>query len=358
MAFDAHRWVMTATGQPMVKAPLEIGTPKPGEVLVEVAGCGVCHTDLDYFYNNVRTNHPLPLALGHEISGRVVDAGAGAEAWLGKSVVIPAVIPCGTCDLCRRGKATICRDQKMPGYDIQGGFATHIEVPIIGLCPVDEERLSASGLTLAEISVLADAITTPYQAAVQAGIGPGDLVIVIGVGGLGGYSVQVASALGAAVVALSSKTDPAQIEQIRRSGADLVLNPRQFASIKDVKAEILGFARERGLRSTEWNMMECSGSLPGQEAAFDLMVDGATICVIGYIMAKGEYRLSKLMAHNAKALGNWGCPPDLYPPALNLVLSGKINVKDFVECRPLAAINEAFAATNEHRLTRRAILVP
>ena len=114
--------------------------PGPGEVVVAIAGCGVCHTDLGYFYDGVRTNHPLPLALGHEISGRVVAAGAGAERWIGKAVIVPAVLPCGECDLCRRGLGTICRTQKMPGNDIQGGFATHIVVPGRGLCEVDEAR--------------------------------------------------------------------------------------------------------------------------------------------------------------------------------------------------------------------------
>ena len=72
-----HRWMMTAVGQPLVKEPLELAAPPPGQVLVEVAGCGVCHTDLGFLYDGVRTNQPLPLALGHEVSGRVVKAGAG-----------------------------------------------------------------------------------------------------------------------------------------------------------------------------------------------------------------------------------------------------------------------------------------
>src|SRR4249920_523303 len=120
MSIEARRWLMTA-----VKAPLERATfaadPGAGEVVVAVAGCGVCHTDLGYFYDGVRTNQPLPLALGHEISGKVVAAGADASRWIGKSVIVPAVLPCGVCDLCRQGHPTICRQQKMPGNDIQGG---------------------------------------------------------------------------------------------------------------------------------------------------------------------------------------------------------------------------------------------
>ena len=172
MSLPAHRWLMTAPGAPLVRAEFD-ATPGPGEVAVEVAGCGVCHTDLGYYYDGVRTNAPLPLALGHEVSGRVVAAGAGAEAWIGRAVIVPAVLPCGECDLCRRGLAPICRSQKMPGNDIQGGFASHIVVPARGLCPVDEQRLAQAGLTLAQVSIVADALTTPYQAvrrAVRGGI--------------------------------------------------------------------------------------------------------------------------------------------------------------------------------------------
>ncbi len=357
MVTNAYRWTMTGVNEPMNKEAFEIEAPESNEVLVEIAGCGVCHTDLDYYYNGVRTNHPLPLALGHEISGRVIQAGKEAESWLGKAVIISAVIPCGECDLCKRGKGTICRSQKMPGYDIQGGFATHITVPAQGLCEIDEDRLKQAGLELAEVSVVADALTTPYQAAVQAGISEGDLVVVIGCGGVGGYSAQVAAAMGATVVALD--IDPAKTEALKSKGvASLTLNPKDFPSSRDIKKEIGAFAKAQGLRPTEWIIMECSGSVPGQQLAFNLLVHGCTLCVVGYTINKGEFRLSNLMAYHARALGNWGCPPDLYPGALELVLSGKINVKDFVEIRPLDDINAVFTAVHNHELTRRAVLAP
>ena len=71
----AHRWLMTAPDKPLERTPFDLPTPDAGEVLVQVAGCGVCHTDLGFLYGGVRTRHALPLALGHEISGVVVAAG-------------------------------------------------------------------------------------------------------------------------------------------------------------------------------------------------------------------------------------------------------------------------------------------
>jgi len=350
-----HRWVMKAVGEPMEQEPLQLEAPAAGEVLVEVAGCGVCHTDLGYYYDGVRTNQPLPLALGHEISGRVVKAGAGAEAWLGRAVIVPAVIPCGECEQCRRGKGTICPNQKMPGNDIHGGFATHVAVPARGLCAVDEARLAKAGLALADLSVVADAVTTPYQAVVQAGIGPGALAIVIGVGGVGSYCAQIAHAVGAQVVAID--VDAGKLQALEEEGVARGLNARAFDP-KALKKEIGTFAKANGLSSREWNIFECSGTAAGQATAWSLLVHGATLAVVGFTMDKVEVRLSNLMAFHARALGNWGCPPELYPAALDLVLDGRVKVAPFVERHPLADINRVFADVHARKIARRAVLVP
>jgi 6-hydroxycyclohex-1-ene-1-carbonyl-CoA dehydrogenase len=354
MSIDAHRWLMTAVNAPLARAEFR-AEPGAGEVAVAVAGCGVCHTDLGYLYDGVRTNHPLPLALGHEVSGRVVAAGAGAAEWLGKAVIVPAVLPCGECDLCRRGLGTICRAQKMPGNDIQGGFGTHIVVPGRGLCAVDETRLAAAGLTLPEVSIVADALTTPYQAVRRAGVAPDSLAVIVGVGGVGGYCVQVARAFGAQVVAID--VDDAKLAAIAGHGAALTLNARAHDG-KALKAAISAFAKQQGLRATEWFIFECSGTAAGQLTAYGLLVHGATLSVVGFTMDKVEVRLSNLMAFDARAIGNWGCPPDAYPAALDLVLDGKVAIKPFVETHPLDDINRVFAAVHHREISRRAVMVP
>ncbi|HEY5599028.1 MAG TPA: 6-hydroxycyclohex-1-ene-1-carbonyl-CoA dehydrogenase, partial [Kiloniellales bacterium] len=96
----------------------------------------------------------------------------------------------------------------------------------------------------------------------------------------------------------------------------------------------------------------------GQETAFGLLVHGATLGVVGFTMDKVELRLSNLMAFHARALGNWGCPPDLYPGALDLVLDGKVRLTPFIERHALDDINRIFQAAHAHELKRRAILVP
>jgi 6-hydroxycyclohex-1-ene-1-carbonyl-CoA dehydrogenase len=351
----ARRWKMVSQDSPMKLEEFDPAAPGSDEVTVEIAGCGVCHTDLGYYYDGVRTNLPLPLTLGHEISGRVIATGADAKAWQGKAVIIPAVMPCGECDACKRGKGTICKAQKMPGNDIEGGFASHITVPARGLCEVDEVRLKAAGLQLADVSVVADALTTPYQAAIQADIKEGDLVIVNGVGGVGGYAVQVAAALGAVVVAID--VVPEKLAAVVDYGAALTLNARDF-DLRGLKKEIAEFAKANSLRPSEWTIMECSGTAAGQTTAFGLLNHGATMCVVGFTMDKVEVRLSNLMAFHARLLGNWGCPPELYPGALDLVLSGKIKLAPFVEQQPLDQINDVFKAVHDGKFVRRAILTP
>ena len=349
------RWLMRGKGEPLVEEEIETPTPGPDEVLIEIAGCGVCHTDLGYYYDGVRTKHELPLTLGHEISGRVLEGGANAIWWTDRAVIVPAVIPCGHCDACRRGKATICPNQKMPGNDIHGGFATHVVVPAQGLCAVDEARLAAARIDLADLSVVADAVTTPYQAVVQAGVTEGDLVVVNGVGGVGGYAAQIASAVGGVVVAIDVSDD--KLAAVAGQGASLVLNARQMSS-RDIKSAIQKFAKERGLRQSEWIIFECSGTRAGQETAFSLLNHGATLAVVGFTMDKVEVRLSNLMAFHARAIGNWGCPPELYPHALELVLNGRVKVAPFVEKHPLSEINRVFEAAHAGALKRRAVLVP
>jgi 6-hydroxycyclohex-1-ene-1-carbonyl-CoA dehydrogenase len=347
--------MMVAAGKPLVRETFDPFPPEAGEVVVEVAGCGVCHTDLGFYYAGVRTKHELPLALGHEISGRVVAAAPDVETWKGTAVIIPAVIPCGRCDLCQRGKYAICPNQKMPGNDIQGGFASHIRVPADGLCKVDERRLADAGLCLADISVVADAVTTPYQAVVRSGLGDGDVAIVVGIGGVGGYTAQIAHAMGATVIAIDVDTD--KLTTIAKYGAALTLNASDL-EFPDLKKAVRGFVKENGLRNTEWIVFECSGTAAGQQTAFGLLNFGSTLCVVGFTMDKIQLRLSNLMAFDARAIGNWGCEPALYPPALDLVLDGKIQLLPFVEHRPLATINEVFDEVHRGRLKRRAIMVP
>ncbi|MEK6704494.1 MAG: alcohol dehydrogenase catalytic domain-containing protein, partial [Bdellovibrionota bacterium] len=186
---NAYGYFMREVGQKLEKKDFVIEDLPPGHIAVKVAGCGLCHTDITFLNGSVKTKHPLPLVLGHEISGAIVASGAAAGLSLieGKKVIIPAVLPCGECELCRAGRDNICQKQKMPGNDFHGGFASHIVVPGKYVCELPQDL---KGNELWQLSVIADAVTTPYQALIRSGLKSGELAIVIGVGGIGIYMVQ------------------------------------------------------------------------------------------------------------------------------------------------------------------------
>ncbi|MCC7387114.1 MAG: 6-hydroxycyclohex-1-ene-1-carbonyl-CoA dehydrogenase [Deltaproteobacteria bacterium] len=348
-------WQMEAGKPELVRTTRELDGLAPGEVLIEVAGCGVCHTDLGFFFDGVRTGHALPLTLGHEIAGRVADTGPGAEAWRGRAVVVPAVMPCGDCELCRTGYGTICRAQKFFGSDVHGGFASHVVAPARGLCPVDTDRLAATGLELADLGVLADAISTPFQAIERAEVRAGDVTIFVGAGGVGGFGAQIAHALGAHVVAID--VDAARLEKLKAYGVDLTLDSRALDA-KAIKAAIGELAASKRAGRVRWKIFETSGHPAGQELAFSLLTFGSILSVVGYTLEKVHVRLSNLMAFDAIARGNWGCVPERYPAALELILDQKIAVAPFIERRPMSRINETFAQLRAHELKLRPVLVP
>ncbi len=353
---------MEASGQPLRRVVRALRRLEPDEALLRMAGCGVCHTDLGFLYGGVRTRHALPLILGHEISGHIEDAGRNAAARIGEAVVVPAVLPCRTCALCLSGRSTICRSQLMPGNDCDGGFATHVILPARDLCRVpgagedaDAPLGSVPGLTLRHLAVVADAVSTAYQAVARSGLARGELAIVVGLGGVGGYAAQIAAERGAAVAGIDP--DPRRLEAAAAAGAGLVLDPRAL-SARDAKARIAEFARWSGAPETGWTILECSGTAAGEKTAFGLLVPGATLVVVGFTLETIEVRLSNLMAFDARALGNWGCAPELYPEILEKVLSGKIDVLSNTELRPLAEIEAALEEVRNHRTSRRLVLTP
>jgi len=345
-------WTLVEPGQPLLLSEAAVKPPARDEVIVEVAGCGVCHTDLGFFHGHVPTRAPLPLVLGHEVAGKVVDAGDGAGRWIDRDVLVAAVIPCGQCELCRAGRGNVCRQQKMPGNDCDGGFANYLTVPATGLTEIES---IPDGYGLADFSVIADAVTTPLQAMHRAAVGEGDFVVVIGTGGVGTYAVQIAATRGAAVLGLDVNGD--RLAPLLDHGAAAVLDVSDL-EFRDLRAAVTGRAEELGFKRLSWKIFECSGTPAGQETAFGLLVPAATLVIVGYTPQRVSVRLSNLMAFDADAFGSWGCPPELYPEAVDLVRTGRIDLLPFIQRMPMTEIEEAFAIADEASQPGRIILTP
>jgi len=337
----------------LVKTEIPKPALKEDEVLVKIKGCGVCHTDLSYFYQGVPTVTKPPLTLGHEISGIIVE---GRADLIGKEVIIPAVMPCNSCPICAKGRENRCLNQKMPGnsLDIYGGYSSHIPVPYRDLCFIENR----GDFQLETLAVVADAVTTPYQAALRGSLEKGDLVIVIGAaGGVGTYMTQMAKAFGAECV-IGFDIAEEKLQNMKNYGLDYAINPKD-KDIKEIKEMFKSICKERGYPSNYgWKIFECTGTKPGQELALEFLSFIGRLVVVGYGPHKIEYMLSKLMAFDAEIVGTWGCPPKHYKNVLNLVLEGKVQVKPFVEIRPMSEIEKVFELAHHGKLTKRVILTP
>lgn len=328
----------------------DLPDPEPGQARVRVAGCGLCHTDITFYSGAVRTRHPLPLVLGHEIAGTAEAAPAGYEHLVGRPVLVPAVLPCGRCDLCEAGRDTACTAQVMPGNHIHGGFATHILVPAHQLVPIGADL---GGHCLEDFAVVADAVTTPYQALRRAGATAGDLVVIIGIGGIGTFAVQIARALGALVAAVD--IDAEKLQRARELGAAWLFDARAT----DGRAVRQALLAEGGVSTARWRILEMSGTAAGQELAWTLLPPAGTLGVVGFTMDRPEIRLSNLMALDATAFGSWGCSPRHYPAVLDLVRSGRVQVRPFIQTYALSRGPELFAGIAQGQPHgRRPILVP
>jgi 6-hydroxycyclohex-1-ene-1-carbonyl-CoA dehydrogenase len=163
-----------------------------------------------------------------------------------------------------------------------------------------------------------------------------------------------AAARGAHVVAID--VDPVRLELAATHGAGLTL--RADEDFKALKKAVRTFAQGRDVPAFRWRIFECSGTTAGQSTAFGLLEHGSYLSVVGFTSQKVELRLSNVMAFDATVQGNWGCLPELYPAALELVLQGKVALAPFTERRPLASINESFADVHDKRVGRRIVLCP
>lgn len=336
-------WQMESAGEPLALRHGPIPEPGPGEVVLEVKACGMCHTDVSFLYQGVRTNAPLPLTLGHEIVGTAI---AGDADRIGRTYIVPSVMPCGDCELCRRGRGNVCRKQLMPGNDFHGGFASHFLTPARFLCEVPEGTPDVE-----DLSVMADAVATAYQSVLRCNVNEGDMVVVVGAGGVGTFALQTAKARGAHTAAIDVDAD--RLERLAPY-VDLALDARALDT-KSIRKAVSAYEKEHGLPGIGRKVLECSGTGAGQETAYALLTFDGTLAVVGFTLDKVPFRLSNLMAFDATAFGNWGCLPEHFPEMLRLIGEGKLNVKPFVERHPMSAVNDLLRA--EHH-ERRPVLIP
>ena len=238
--------------------------------------------------------------------------------------------------------------------DIYGGNASHIVVPSADLCHIKEKR----GLPLSHLAVVADAVSSAYQAAKRADVRPGDLSIIVGGTGCAGvYATQFCAAMGAGeIIAIARNQE--KLERALKFGTTHVINSQNKTS-KSIRSEFDSYCMEKGLPSHYgWKVFEWSGTTAGQEIALELLPFIGKLVVAGFGIQKNEFPLSRLMALEADVIGSWACLPKYYPEILAMVLSGIIHIEPFIKTMPMSRIKEAYEETRQGSLAQRIVLTP
>ena len=177
----------------VVLEDVPIPQPGPGEVLVKVAFCGICHSDLSLINGTFPAQRPV-VTQGHEASGTIARLGDGVTGWsVGDRVIVAAGRPCGDCPNCRRGDTGTCLRMQLMAFAYDGAWAEYTVAHAAGLTRVPDN------VPLDQAAILADAVSTPFGAVVHTGkVTVGESVGVWGVGGIGTHIVQLARLVGAA----------------------------------------------------------------------------------------------------------------------------------------------------------------
>ncbi|MGO9508624.1 MAG: zinc-binding dehydrogenase [Mycobacterium sp.] len=217
----------------VVLEDVPIPEPGPGEVLVKVAFCGICHSDLSLINGTFPAQTPV-VTQGHEASGTVAKLGPDVTGWAeGDRVVVAAGRPCQTCPNCRRGDVVNCLRVQLMAFAYDGAWAEYTLAQAAGLTRVPDN------VPLEQAAILADAVSTPYGAVVRTGnVIIGESVGVWGLGGVGTHIVQLARLVGAAPV-IAVDINPAVLDRAMELGADYAFSSRDD-ELRDKIAEATG----------------------------------------------------------------------------------------------------------------------
>ncbi|MBI4336656.1 MAG: zinc-binding dehydrogenase [Chloroflexi bacterium] len=331
--------------KPLVVQEVPRPEPAPGEVLVRVAACGMCRTDLEYMKEGMRPPKAPPLVLGHEISGTVEKLGDGVEGVKeGEAVIVAFSLPCGRCAFCRGGTENLCERLEVVGASRDGGMAEYVAVPASAAIPLPPRA------PLVESAVLTDSFGTSYHALVHLGaIQPGDVVAIYGAsGGLGLSAVQIAKALGATVIAVGRQ--PWKLAKAKEMGADYLLSTLEHPQLEKEIRRLTGEGATLSLDASgapEMIACACRSTRPGGK-----------IVVMGYGVKTVSVPLHRLMWLQYSILGARTYRLVDLKRVLAMAEKGMINPAAVASHRfPLAEVNEAYRMLDEGKVLR-GLVVP
>lgn len=250
-------------GGPFEIVEREVPKPAAGQVLVKVQACGICHSDV-LPKEGLWPGLAYPRVPGHEIAGAIVELGAGAEGWsTGERVGIGWYGGhCGRCEACRHGDVVLCERGQVPGITYDGGYAEYVVAPAEALAriPDDLSDIDAAPLLCAGI--------TTFNALRNSGARAGDVVAILGIGGLGHLGVQFAAKMGFRTVAIARGQDKAPLA--RQLGAHLYID----STVEDVAGALKTLGGARVILATVTHAAAINAAIGGLGRNGKLMIVG------------------------------------------------------------------------------------
>ena len=292
--------------------------PGPGEVLIRVAACGICGSDVHGFDGTSGRRIP-PIVMGHEAAGLVAAVGAGAKKFkAGDRVTFDSTVYCGECVFCRRGEVNLCDRREVIGvscgdYRRHGAFAEYIAVPERILYPLPDTMSFPEAAMLEAVSVALHAVRVTGD--IQ-----GQSALVIGAGMIGLLTMQAARAAGAARV-LIADIDETRLNLASNLGVDEAFK----LSGADLTGEVLGQTNGFGADV----VLEAVGRKETIATAIDCVRKGGIVTLIGNISPTVEIHLQKVVSRQIRLQGSAASAGE-YPEAIKLIASGKIQVKPLI----------------------------
>ncbi|HIQ30157.1 MAG TPA: alcohol dehydrogenase [Candidatus Caldiarchaeum subterraneum] len=361
--------ILNEVNKPLSIEEINDPSPRDFEVLVKVASCGVCHTDLHVMKGEVK--FPLPCVLGHEISGTVDEVGKGVEGLtVGDRVVCPFIMPCGSCKYCSLGRDDLCEKffnyNRLQGklYDgdtrlfrkdgsriwmySMGGLAEYAVVPYLGVFKLPDN------LPLNESAILGCAAFTAYGAVKnQADLRAGESVAVIAVGGVGLNIIQWAKTLGAVeIIAVDVKDE--KLTSASKLGATHVVN----SSKEDAVKAVMDITDGEGVDIA----FEALGRPETIIQAFNVVKDGGKVVVVGIapVGTSVNIDIMRMVRRGIRIIGSYGARTRIdMPTMLKLVSKGALNLQETITRKyRLEEVNEGYTALSKGEIVGRAIIQP
>ncbi len=334
--------VLRKIGTPLSIETLPIPGPGHGDVLIKVAACGVCHSDIHAVDGDWDPLPNLPLIPGHEVTGTVAALGPAASGFeVGDRIGVPWMYSsCGACEFCKAGMETICPKAEATGYSKPGGYAEYMVAPA-AYCG----RMS-NNVDLVEIAPILCAGVTTYRGLKRTGVRPGQWMAVVGIGGLGHIGLQYARAMGMRVVAID--IDDNKLEHAKTLGAELLVNSANEDPAARVKAGTGGGAHGAIVPAVAARAFEQSIGLlrPGGSVAWIGLPGGAKDAVRTTISAIVNTELTVTGS-------NVGTRLDL-DEAVAFATTGLVKSK--VETARLEDINAVFDRLRQGKVVGRIVL--